>query len=118
MSYIKKLVEDLFRDPSAREVLDLVATMEYMANDMSRGAIDEDRVRNFLARNKTYLEALLNMYAKQEIEVEELIDRIVQAITLEAYRRPGRGLSTLYTLMKIKKEEQKTGEETETTKII
>lgn len=118
MSYVKKLIDIVFADPTAREVVDLITLMEHMANDFIKGTIDEEGMRTFLKRNKLYLNAVISNNAKIEINADELIEKIVETVVLEAMSKHGGGLSRLYAYKTIKKEIKKQEEGEGEAKII
>jgi len=49
VSAIDQLISKVFRDTTAREVVDLATTLKNIANDLAMARITEDEVREFLS---------------------------------------------------------------------
>lgn len=96
MSYVSKTINELFRDTQAREVVDLETLLDIMVSDYAKGIVDEDDLRTFLFRNKRFLQAAIDQYGKQRITVDELIDKLIDAVLMDAAMRPGKSISQLY----------------------
>lgn len=96
MSHIDKVLEELFTDLHAREVIDLATLLRTMASDLARGEIELEDVRDFLSRNAVFLRAVVEMYGKVPIDVDELVERLVGAVQLEALLKPGRSIVQSY----------------------
>lgn len=111
MSNISKFIESMFRDTSAREVVDLATVIELMARDYAIGAIDEEGIRAFLKRNRLYLNILLTRFAKVNISLEDFIEKIIEVVVVEAITGKGGGLSTTYTFTVLKRVMEKRAKE-------
>lgn len=110
MSYIKKLLEEIFTDTRSREVIDLATVMDSMARDYISGVVDEEGIRTFLKRNRLYLNMVLSSMAKVKIDLDEFIEKVVEAVVMEAMTRHGGGLSTLYTYGSLRRARERRGE--------
>lgn len=98
MSYVDRTISELFRDTRAREVVDLTALLHLMSADYARGRIDVDGIRSFLLRNRAFLQAVVDLYARERVGVDELVDRLVDAVVLDASLKPGRSISQVYLM--------------------
>lgn len=96
MSYVDRVISELLRDTGSREVSDLLVLLKVMSNDVVRGNIDEEGVKRFLSRNKRFLQHILSSYASRDVSVEEFIERLVDAVMLDAVTAPGRSILQMY----------------------
>jgi len=93
---IQSLVNSLFVDPTAREIIDLATTLQQIARDITAGAKTPEQVRQFLSRNRAFLKYIIENYAKEKIEVDALIDKIMEAVELESVLMAGASLTLRY----------------------
>jgi len=82
VSAIDQLISKVFRDTTAREVVDLATTLKNIANDLAMARITEDEVREFLIRNKRFLQYVLDSYAREKYDVNQFIEEVMDALVL------------------------------------
>lgn len=106
MSAIDQLISKVFRDTTAREVVDLATTLKNIANDLAMARITEDEVREFLIRNKRFLQYVLDSYAREKYDVNQFIEEVMDALVLASTLGVGTSLTLKYSLSRSRKKRE------------